>query len=265
MTATRSPFDVLGLPTDATPADVRRAYRRLALRHHPDRNPGDPAATEAFLAVQGAYQALDPGDPDAGFDAERVMAQMQHAAEEAERRRSRAPAGGRAWQQVRVALDRPRSAHALAVVRTPRVLGGLAVSAVLAVTVALGLAPFVAVVGHALGGAVGVPVWASVAAGGTLGVLVAGRTIQSAEPPPWAVETHWHGLRDLRWDVLLAWDEIESVRPHEGALDLTLTADAARRLARLVPSEAFVRPDVYRLPLRDASRLLSILEAQRTG
>ena len=261
MTATRSPFDVLGVPHDATAAEVRRAYRRLALRYHPDRNAGDPVAQNAFLDVQQAYEALGRTDADAGFDAERVAAQMQRAAEEAERRRSRAGEGGPAWQQVRVALDRPRHRRVTAALGTPRTVAGLGLAVALGAAVAAGLAPLWALAGAE----VALPAWAPLAAGAALAVGAASGAVLTAEPPPWAVETHWQGLRDLRWDVLVGWAEIRGVRQAEGALELALTAGAVRRLAPLVPPEAFGATAVYRLPLRDGARLLAVLDAHRAG
>ncbi|WP_375433869.1 J domain-containing protein [uncultured Hymenobacter sp.] len=50
-------YTVLGVSEQATPDDIRRAYRRLALLTHPDRTP-DPAAHQRFLAVNEAYEAL---------------------------------------------------------------------------------------------------------------------------------------------------------------------------------------------------------------
>jgi len=72
------PFAVLGVPRDASPAELRAAYRRLALAHHPDRNPGDPGAEERFKEVVLAYEAARDPAPRApgadrrapGFDAE---------------------------------------------------------------------------------------------------------------------------------------------------------------------------------------------------
>ena len=247
MTALSSPFDVLGVSKSATADEVRRAYRRQALRYHPDRNPGDAAAAEAFLAVKEAYEQLDVRDPDAGFDTERVVAEMSRAAEEAERRRGRAGTGGRAWQQVHVELDRPAGMQARAVLTAPQTMAGL----VVAVVVALGAA---------LGGAV--PVWAGLLVGLAVGGASVAHAARTLGPEPWAVETHWQGLRDLRWDVLVSWSEIHGLRRSDGALDLALTDNAARRLARLVPAEAFAGPGVYRLPLRDADRLAALVEAQ---
>lgn len=55
-------FETLELPTTATVADVKRAYKELALRYHPDKNPGDPSseASHRFRQVAEAYRALCP-------------------------------------------------------------------------------------------------------------------------------------------------------------------------------------------------------------
>ena len=63
------PYSVLGVARDASQRDIRRSFRRLALKHHPDRNPGDPRAEEVFKRINAAYQVLgDPGRRSA-FDA----------------------------------------------------------------------------------------------------------------------------------------------------------------------------------------------------
>jgi hypothetical protein len=54
-------YKILGLTPDATPAEVKKAYRKLALEHHPDRNPGDPQAAARFIEIAEAYEIL--GDP----------------------------------------------------------------------------------------------------------------------------------------------------------------------------------------------------------
>jgi molecular chaperone DnaJ len=54
-------YEVLGVKRDAGEEDIRKAYRRLARKHHPDLNPGDKAAEERFKNVQEAYDILsDP-------------------------------------------------------------------------------------------------------------------------------------------------------------------------------------------------------------
>jgi hypothetical protein len=53
-----SPFDVLGLPEDASDDVVRHRVRELQLAHHPDRNPGDEEAAAAFRRVQEAWARI---------------------------------------------------------------------------------------------------------------------------------------------------------------------------------------------------------------
>src|SRR5712692_6135898 len=51
----------LGVGRDADPEDIRKAYRKLARKHHPDVNPGDKAAEDRFKKLQEAYDVLsDP-------------------------------------------------------------------------------------------------------------------------------------------------------------------------------------------------------------
>ena len=52
------PWETLGIAPGASKTEIRRAYRRLARRYHPDLNPDDPEAAERFKAVQSAYEVL---------------------------------------------------------------------------------------------------------------------------------------------------------------------------------------------------------------
>jgi molecular chaperone DnaJ len=60
--AQRDYYEVLGVPRNASEQEIKSAYRRLALNHHPDRNPGDAHAEERFKEAAEAYGVL--GDPD---------------------------------------------------------------------------------------------------------------------------------------------------------------------------------------------------------
>jgi molecular chaperone DnaJ len=54
-------YEILGVPRNATQEEIKKAYRRLALKYHPDRNPGDKEAEEKFKEAAEAYSVL--GDP----------------------------------------------------------------------------------------------------------------------------------------------------------------------------------------------------------
>ena len=59
--AKRDYYEVLGLGRDAAEDDIKKAYRKLALQHHPDKNPGNKEAEERFKEATEAYEVLkDP-------------------------------------------------------------------------------------------------------------------------------------------------------------------------------------------------------------
>ncbi len=64
----RDYYEVLGVARDAGESDIKGAYRKLALKHHPDRNPGDSAAEEKFKEAAEAYAVLADGDKRARYD-----------------------------------------------------------------------------------------------------------------------------------------------------------------------------------------------------
>jgi len=67
-------YELLGVNRNASEDEIKKAYRKLALQHHPDRNPGDKQAEEKFKEVSEAYQVLSDGQKRAQYD------QFGHAA-----------------------------------------------------------------------------------------------------------------------------------------------------------------------------------------
>ena len=55
-------YKVLGVERDATSEDIRKAYRRLARRHHPDVNPGNTASEERFKQISEAFEVLSDSE-----------------------------------------------------------------------------------------------------------------------------------------------------------------------------------------------------------
>jgi molecular chaperone DnaJ len=66
--ARRDYYEVLGVEKDASADEVKRAYRKLAIQYHPDKNPGNPEAEEKFKELAEAYQVLGDADKRARYD-----------------------------------------------------------------------------------------------------------------------------------------------------------------------------------------------------
>lgn len=79
-------YEILGVGRTASLEEIKKAYRQLAMRYHPDKNPGNKEAEEKFKEISNAYAILSDDDKRKKYD------QFGHAAFE--------QAGGGAWQQV---------------------------------------------------------------------------------------------------------------------------------------------------------------------
>lgn len=64
----RDYYEVLGVKKDASADDIKKAYRKMAMKYHPDRNPGDKEAEEKFKEVGEAYEVLSDADKKARYD-----------------------------------------------------------------------------------------------------------------------------------------------------------------------------------------------------
>ena len=66
--AKRDYYEILGVSKDASEPDLKKAYRKLALKFHPDKNPGDKEAEEKFKEAAEAYEVLSDADKRARYD-----------------------------------------------------------------------------------------------------------------------------------------------------------------------------------------------------
>src|SRR5438105_15356151 len=64
----RDPYEVLGMSKGASPEDIKKAYRKLAKKLHPDSNKKDPKAATKFAELNGAYEIIGDEDKRKAFD-----------------------------------------------------------------------------------------------------------------------------------------------------------------------------------------------------
>src|SRR3954464_11685347 len=73
MAQTKDYYSVLGVPASATQEELKKQYRKLAAKHHPDKNPNDPKAAERFKEISEAYQVLGDADKRKQYDQMRQL------------------------------------------------------------------------------------------------------------------------------------------------------------------------------------------------
>src|SRR5271155_3058815 len=61
-------YEMLGVARGASADDLKKAYRKLAMQHHPDKNPGDKKAEEKFKEISNAYDILSDEQKRAAYD-----------------------------------------------------------------------------------------------------------------------------------------------------------------------------------------------------
>ena len=64
----RDYYETLGVNRDASEDDIRKAFRKLAMKHHPDRNPDNPKSEEHFKEAKEAYDVLSDENKRAAYD-----------------------------------------------------------------------------------------------------------------------------------------------------------------------------------------------------
>ena len=64
----RDYYEILGVSKSSTAEEIKKAYRKVAMQYHPDRNPGDKSAEEKFKEAAEAYEVLSDADKRAQYD-----------------------------------------------------------------------------------------------------------------------------------------------------------------------------------------------------
>src|SRR5690554_4982522 len=68
MSKKRDYYDILGVSRSASASDIKSAYRKLAIKYHPDKNPDNPEAEEKFKEAAEAYEILSSPDKRERYD-----------------------------------------------------------------------------------------------------------------------------------------------------------------------------------------------------
>jgi len=71
-------YEILGIAKEAKQAEIKSAFKRLALKHHPDKNPNNPQSEEAFKKINEAYQTLSDGNKRWAYNQKLYAQQAQY-------------------------------------------------------------------------------------------------------------------------------------------------------------------------------------------
>jgi DnaJ-class molecular chaperone len=93
----KDPYEILGVSRDASADEVRRAYRGLTRKHHPDANPDDPQAEVRFKELTEAYEVLANPEKRRNYD-ERIRAASQRRRKSPRTQEGRRPGSGDAYE-----------------------------------------------------------------------------------------------------------------------------------------------------------------------
>ena len=66
-------YEVLGIAKEASPEDIKKAYRKLSLQFHPDRNNNSPESTTKFQSISAAYEVIGDEDKRRQYDMQSKM------------------------------------------------------------------------------------------------------------------------------------------------------------------------------------------------
>src|SRR3954469_3735401 len=73
MATNKDYYAVLGVSASATQDEIKKQYRKLAAKHHPDKNQGDPKAADRFKEISEAYQVIGDADKRKHYDQMRQL------------------------------------------------------------------------------------------------------------------------------------------------------------------------------------------------
>src|SRR5437867_2278893 len=104
MAAQRDYYQVLGVAETATTDEIKKAFRRLAKQHHPDRNPNNPQAAERFKEINEAHDVLSDAEKRKKYDQLRRYGAFAGAGNASSRGRRETPGGGGRGSQDRGAF-----------------------------------------------------------------------------------------------------------------------------------------------------------------